>query len=79
MCNVEMSILNKRNGSSKIVKSKELKGCILKGFDLDDMQKRSSMKRLMKAIEAKVKLNPNEEFKIIGIELLIQLGFGVDE
>lgn len=79
LCNVDMVIYNKRNNQSKRLDLFELRECVLKGFTLDDMKSRNSMNRLLKNVNKKVKLNPNEELRISNIEFIKQLGFGVNE
>lgn len=79
LCNVKASVINTRNHKSKEIDLKDLNGCILKGFNLEDMKDRWSMKRLLKTINNHVKLKPNEQLQIDKIEFIKQLGFGVDE
>lgn len=79
LCNVDMTIYNNRNNKSKRLDLPELRECVLKGFTLNDMKSRNSMNRLLKNVNRKVKLNPNEELRISNIEFIKQLGFGVNE
>lgn len=79
LCNVDMIIYNNRNNKFKRLDLSELRECVLKGFTLNDMKSRNSMNRLLKNVNKKVKLNPNEELRISNIEFIKQLGFGVNE
>lgn len=79
LCNIKMSIVNTRNKKSVPITSKDLNRCIVKGFTPNDMLKRYSIRSYFKKIEKQFKLAANEEFRVDEIELLMQLGCGIND
>ena len=79
LANIEVVYFNTLTKKERKIEDKILEKTLVKTFSIFDLKDRLCFRRVKKKILDKVKLERNEEFRIKSIELLIQLGRGVDE
>lgn len=79
LANFEISKKNNKTRKEVEIKSKLLKSALIKGVNFDSMINSHSMKRLLNRLSKEVKLSDSEVFVVKKIELISNVGFGVNE